>query len=80
MEVTLTPIGNSQGIRIPKSVLKQVGFHKTVKLSVKDRTIILSSTLPRQSWDQIFSQAKDNISPSPTPLITNTFDKNGWTW
>lgn len=39
MDINIVKIGNSQGIRIPKTVLKQVGMDKKARLIVEDGII-----------------------------------------
>jgi antitoxin component of MazEF toxin-antitoxin module len=39
MEINIVKIGNSQGIRIPKSVLKQVGLEKKARMVIEDGAI-----------------------------------------
>jgi antitoxin component of MazEF toxin-antitoxin module len=41
MDINIVKIGNSQGIRIPQSILKQVGLEKNARLEVRDGKIIL---------------------------------------
>ena len=41
MKVNLVPIGNSKGIRIPKSVLEQCSFNKEAELVVEGNKIVL---------------------------------------
>mgnify|MGYP000952731364 CR=1 FL=1 len=39
MEINIVKIGNSQGIRIPKSILRQTGLEKKARLVVEDGII-----------------------------------------
>lgn len=52
MIARLVSIGNSRGIRIPKTVLDQCQMTEEVELSVKGRQIIVTpiSAQPRQGW------------------------------
>ncbi len=53
MRVSLIPIGNSQGIRLPKSVIEQAGLTPELELEVGDGRVILSRIgNPRQNWEQ----------------------------
>ena len=56
MKTTLVAIGNSKGIRIPKTILEQCHFTKEVDLRVQGDTIILKSIKRkvRQGWDGMF--------------------------
>ncbi len=39
MDINIVKIGNSQGIRIPKSILRQVGLEKKARLVVEDGSL-----------------------------------------
>ena len=56
MKTALVAIGNSKGIRIPKTILEQCHFTKEVDLRVEGDTIILKSIKRkvRQGWDDAF--------------------------
>jgi len=62
MKVTLVPIGNSKGIRIPKAILEQCHFTKEVDLLVQGDTIILKfiKREARQGWDEAFKAMHHN--------------------
>lgn len=42
MKASIIKIGNSKGIRIPKSVLEQVGLDASANLEVKDGTLVIT--------------------------------------
>ena len=52
MEARIIQIGNSRGIRIPKSMLEQAGMTDRVELSAEGNciTITAGSSLPRSDW------------------------------
>ena len=55
MKTRLVKIGNAQGVRIPKSLLKRAKLTAEAELEVEDnRLIIRSSRQPRQDWTQAF--------------------------
>ena len=65
MQTKLVAIGNSYGIRLPKSIIKQFNFDKRVlEIVVKKEGILITtittvaSTLPLQEWDRLFKEAK----------------------
>jgi antitoxin MazE len=41
MILDIVQIGNSQGIRIPKSILEECGINKKIDLEVKNNTITI---------------------------------------
>ncbi len=72
MRVKLTKIGNSWGIRLPKTVLVECGFEKEAELEVKQKTVILSPvSSPREDWDTLMSSDFDK-----SPFIR----KGEWQW
>ena len=51
MQVNLVKIGNSKGIRLPKTVIEQARLEDEIDLEVKDGKVILSSTTQtRVGW------------------------------
>ncbi|MHB9032770.1 MAG: AbrB/MazE/SpoVT family DNA-binding domain-containing protein [Anaerolineae bacterium] len=75
-------IGNSRGIRIPRTILEQVGLTGDVELVVKGNQLIIhASRRPRQGWAQKYavmaSQGEDILLDQPAPT---RFDENEWEW
>jgi antitoxin MazE len=55
MKTRIVRIGNSHGIRIPKSILEQTGLSGEVELEVHDRQITIRPAVPpRAQWDEAF--------------------------
>ncbi len=55
MKAKLIKIGNSVGIRLPKTVIQECGFENEVMLDVRHKSVILTaSTSVRQDWVQAF--------------------------
>lgn len=87
MRTKLIQIGNSMGIRIPKSLIKQFDLDKgEIELSVEKDGIMIkpqTSIPPREQWDMLFSKA---ISAGEKPEkdvfedLQNEADKNEWEW
>jgi antitoxin MazE len=60
MELSIIKIGNSKGIRLSKSILKQLGIKDKVELVIKDDQLILKPILkPRDGWEKQFKQMAD---------------------
>lgn len=83
MRIELVRVGNSRGIRIPKSLIEHCGLGDTVELYVeRDRLIIAADRPARHGWKEAFSASV----PSPgDPLLLgslpqNEFDREEWTW
>ncbi len=53
MKVKLVSIGNSKGVRIPRSVIKECGFGDQVELRVDDGVVVLARAREaRAGWDE----------------------------
>lgn len=52
LTVSVVPVGNSRGIRIPKKLLEEMGSPEAVSLDVKDGVLIVAPVdHPRKGWD-----------------------------
>lgn len=59
MEAKLVRIGNSKGIRLPKSMLVQTGMTERIEIEARGHSIVLKPIKePRSGWEACF--AKDN--------------------
>jgi len=56
MKVNIVSIGNSKGVRIPKSILKQCNFNNEAELKVENNKIVIKPLKKkiRQGWDKAF--------------------------
>ena len=53
MKVNLIRIGNSQGIRLPKTVIEKAGLTSELELEVGNGQITLRTVgKPRQNWEE----------------------------
>lgn len=63
MKTQIVTIGNSQGVRIPKVLLEQLKFGKTVEFEILPEGLLLrpvpekSERAPREGWDEMFKTA-----------------------
>ena len=84
LKTKIIPIGNSQGIRIPKAVLKQCHLQGEVELELKyNRLIIKSKSKQREGWDQAFksmAEKGDDKILDENILHETNWDKNEWEW
>lgn len=61
MEIPLIKIGNSQGIRLSKTILKKYNIKNSMKIFLeKDRIILVPTTEPRQGWEEHFKEMAEN--------------------
>jgi len=61
MDISIIPIGNSKGIRLPKTVLEKYNITDTVELILEKGYIILKpKSAPRNGWEKAFKKMHDN--------------------
>ena len=85
MKAKIVKLGNSLGVRIPKSFIDESGLKSEVELEVIDGKIIIKPiSKPRESWDSAFykmSQNKDDILLDSQELTSQTsWDYKEWEW
>lgn len=54
MKIDIIKIGNSQGIRIPKTIMEQCGFSESVEIEIKDGNLVLKPAQIRVGWAESF--------------------------
>ena len=84
MLVHLRNIGNSKGMILSKSIIRECNIKDEVDLRVEDGVIIMtpSKSFPRKTWEAKFKAAgtpheKDGIILDG---INNGSDEEEWTW
>jgi antitoxin MazE len=80
----LVKIGNSQGVRIPKVMLQQLGLTDIIELEIQDdQLIVRASTSPRAGWATKFQQmaaaGDDTLLDGDLTNLT-TWDDEEWEW
>ena len=81
MQTQIIPIGNSKGIRIPKSIISQCGFGSVVQIEVKKNSLVISpSHSPREGWEKAFKEKAGGNDGLLWPEFSNDWDDNEWTW
>jgi len=85
MITKIVKIGNSRGIRIPKSIIDQSGIKNEVELEVKnDKIIIKSLSEIRKNWDLAFQKMSENnddlLLDENTLINQSSWDDTEWTW
>jgi antitoxin MazE len=85
MKTKVVKIGNSQGIRIPKSLIHESGLKNEVELEVSDGQIIIKPiSTNRESWDTAFKKMAgkqdDILLDSETLLSQTKWDQEEWEW
>lgn len=73
MQSTLIKIGNSKGVRIPASLLKEYDFEDEVILELTEEGILLKpAKSPRKGWGAAFK--KMHAQKDDVLLIDDVFD------
>jgi antitoxin MazE len=75
-------IGNSRGIRIPKTLLDEADLPEEVELHAQPgRLVVQAARLPRSGWaaaaKRMRSRGDDRLLDEPTPT---KFDREEWDW
>ena len=82
MKVNIVSIGNSKGIRIPKSVLEQCNFNKEAELEVENNKIVVKPvrSKAREGWDKAFKLMHDR--KEDVLLLGDSLDVEAieWEW
>jgi len=84
VKTNIVRIGNSKGIRLPKSVLEQCRLKDSVEIDVEGETLIIRpADVPRSSWAEAFSgmaQHKDDKILDEDTALTTEWDRSEWRW
>ncbi|MCY3825838.1 MAG: AbrB/MazE/SpoVT family DNA-binding domain-containing protein [Candidatus Dadabacteria bacterium] len=83
MRAKLISIGNSKGIRIPSSVIRQCGLGDELEMRVANGGIMLEPVRRvRHDWGVAFEEMAnaDDDMPLVPDAFEGEFDAEGWTW
>ena len=85
MKTQVIKIGNSKGIRIPKSMLDQSGFGNEVDIELReDEIVIRPIKKPRKNWSEAFrsmsEQKDDSLLDINSSTDRNNWDRQEWEW
>jgi len=83
MKANVVRIGNSRGIRIPKTLLEHCHLTDAVELEVQDdHLVIRRSSKPRQGWEDAFRRmhqhGDDRLLDQKSPATK--WDRTEWRW
>ncbi len=80
----IVKIGNSQGIRIPKPIIKQLGFNEEVELEISSNQLVIRSVhSPRYGWGEQFkamAEVGDDQLLDAEALSLSQWDEVDWEW
>lgn len=82
MLISVVPIGNSKGIRLPKAIIEQLNGSDKLDLEVENQHIILKpvQSKTREGWIQSFQQmhqAKNDMLLMGDVIENEAFE---WEW
>ena len=73
IQTQIVKIDNSQGIRIPKSLLEQIGISEAVEIEVQgDRIVIRAALKPRADWEEAFAKMAEQHDDVLLDDVTTT--------
>ena len=75
-------IGNSRGIRIPRTLLEQAGLTDEVEMRVEgNKLVVCSARIPREGWGAQFAQMAqkedDRLLDENVQIL---WDEEEWVW
>ena len=84
MKVNVVRIGNSRGIRIPKTILNQCRITDAMELEIQGNQLLLRpATGPRAGWDDAFRRMRghgdDQLLDQDAGGATH-WDRSEWQW
>lgn len=84
MKTNIVRIGNSKGIRLPKSILEQCRLKDSVEIEVEGNVLIIRPVhAPRSGWSEAFSgmaQHKDDKLLDDDTALATEWDRSEWRW
>lgn len=82
MKVNIVPIGNSKGVRIPSTVLRQCNLYEQVELEVQNNKIILKPLKhkAREGWDDAFRLMHEQKDDALLFDESVDSDMKDWEW
>ena len=82
IQTQIVEIDNSQGIRIPKSLLEQIGISEAVEIEVHgDRIVIRADPKPRADWEEAFAKMAEQHDDVLLDDVTTTeWEELEWQW
>jgi antitoxin MazE len=84
VKTRIIKIGNSQGIRIPKSLLEQTNLGEEVELELRpDQIIIRPANHTRHNWEDAFramAELGDDALLDSSAITPTAWEDEEWEW
>jgi antitoxin MazE len=82
IKTRIVKIGNSQGLRIPKTLLEESGINSEVEIEVQGNHLIIRPVEQiRKGWEKAFIEMAENRDDILLDDINTTeWDENEWQW
>jgi antitoxin MazE len=84
IKTRIVRIGNSQGVRLPKSLIEQCQLQGELELEPhSDYLIIRAVAKPRAGWEQAFqtmAEHRDDQLPDDHRALEHDWDRDEWEW
>ena len=82
MKSRIVRIGNSRGVRLPKSLIEEAGLQEAVDIRVDGRSIVITpSNRPREGWaDDARRAAAEGSAGLPQAPVETRFARKEWKW
>ncbi|WP_413173549.1 AbrB/MazE/SpoVT family DNA-binding domain-containing protein [Anabaena azotica] len=82
IKTRIVKIGNSQGLRIPKTLLEQSGINSEVEIEVQGNHLIIRPVeQARMGWEKAFIEMAEKQNDVLLDDINTTeWDDNEWQW
>jgi antitoxin MazE len=79
MRSRLVRIGNSRGLRLPKTLLAESGLSDEVEITLERGALVIrAARVPRAGW----AESVERLGPEEPvwPHAPNRFDEEEWRW
>ncbi len=83
MHAEIRQVGNSKGIILPKSILKQCRFETEIDLEVREEGLLIKPVSgKRAGWKEAFLAAKpeNDLESQDWLSFSNESDDKEWVW
>ena len=82
MKVNIISIGNSKGIRIPKSILDQCDFNKEAVLEVEHNKLVIKPVKKniREGWHNAFKLLHERKEDALLLVDSLDIEMKNWEW